>query len=227
MPLAGHAHANFAHLEPFDNPGRTVPRAQRELDEARAVGQPFDHPGLGRSGGAQQEVTADARARGPRVDDKGRHPIQAIAQQQGPRGQLGQQPLRQRPFRFAVAADRGGQRIVQPEFEQDRRRELGERRPTAPRPRFLGRRRDLRRIGQAELRAIEGDQPPAAPERVALPPRRSGPQDPAHQLGKDLPGQAGAAIGPRTVGQRVVEQIRRMLGQGSGALHDMKGKRRQ
>lgn len=202
-------------------------RAERDRDEARAVGEPLAHPRSGRSRGAQQEMTARPRAGGPRVDHKGRHPIQPVAEQQRPLRQLGQQPLRQGPFRFAVAANRRGQRIVQPDLQQHGRPQLGERGPAAARPRFLPPRRDLRRVGQAELSAIEGDQPPAAPKRLALPPGRPGPQHPTHQLRKDLPRQAGPTVGPRTVGQRVVEHVREMLRQRARVLHHVKDQRRQ
>ena len=57
--------------------------ADRHLDEPTAIAEPCDQPRLGRPRGAQQEMTADARARRARVDRKGRHAIQAIAQQQG------------------------------------------------------------------------------------------------------------------------------------------------
>ena len=202
------------------------PRAEAPRGPGECHREPSDQARFGRSGGAQQEVTPDPFAGGERVHDKGRHPIQAIAQQQRALGQLRQQPQRQGPFRFALPADRRGQRIVQPHFQQDRRGELGEGRAAAARPGFLEGGRDLGRIDQTELRAIERHQPPAAPERLGLPPRRSRPQHPSHQVGEDLPRQPRAAIRPRTVGQRVVETTG-MVGQRPGVLHHMERQGRQ
>ena len=112
--------------------------------------------------------------------------------------------------------------VVQAHFQQDGGRQFGERRAPAARPRLRDRGRDLGRVGQAELRAIERDQAPPAPKCVALPARGLRPQHAPHQLGKDLPRHTGAPIGPRTVGQRVVEQVREMLGQRPGILHYVK-----
>ena len=173
-------------------------------------------------------MTADPSACRPRLDGKGGHPIQAIAQHQGPLGQLRQQPLRQRPFGFALATDRGGQGIVQAQFQQHRRRDLRKRRAAATRLRFDERGRDLRRVDQTELRAVEGDQPPPSPERLAMvPDGRAGSQCPPHQVRKDLPRQAESPIRPRTVGERLAEQLEQVVGQCPGVLHDVKGQRRQ
>ena len=220
---APHADANLAEVEPLENLAGALPRAVRNLDQARAIGQAFEDARLGRSRCAQQEVAAHTGARGPRVRHKRCHPIQPIAEQQRSLGQVRQQALGQGPFRFAVPPDGGRERIVQAHFQQDRGRHLGEGRAPAAGPRFHDARQDLRSVGQTELRAIEGHQTPAPPERLALPLRRQGPQDAAHQLGKDLPRQARSPIGPRTVGQRGVEQLREMLGQGAGSLHHMEG----
>jgi hypothetical protein len=162
------------------------------------------------------------------VDDKGRDAIQAIAQQQGALWQLRQQALRHRPFGFALPPDRGGQRIVQTEFEQDRRGDLGEGGSAPARPRFRERGRDLGRVDQTELRPVERHQPPPAPKRLAvLARRRARPQRAPHQLREDLPRQAQTPIGPRTVGQRLAEQLEQVIGQCARVLHHVKGQRRQ
>ena len=91
-----------------------------------------------------------------------------------------------------------------------------------------GGRSDLRRVGDAVLRTVEGGEAPAAPERVGLPPaRRHGAQRPSHQVGKDLPRQADPPIRPGTVGQRLLEQLVKVLGQRAGTVHHMKRERLQ
>ena len=223
-----HLHANLAHLEPLDDAVRIARGPHRETDEATAIGESLDQAGLDRPGGPQQEMAADAPARGVRHHRERDDTIQAIAQQQRPLRQLRQQPLGQRPLRFALAAHRRRQRIVQPDFQEDRGRDLGECRTATARPRFLDRRGDLRGIDQTELGAIETDQAPASPERVAMPPRRrAGPQRAPHQLGKDLPWQPQPPIRPGTVGQGRAKQLEEMLGQRAGVLHHVKRQRRQ
>ena len=54
-----------------------------------------------------------------------------------------------------------------------------------------------------------------------------GPQRAPHQLRKDLPWQAQAPIGPRTVRQRFAEQLEQVVGQCPAVLHHVKGHRRQ
>ena len=83
-------------------------------------------------------------------------------------------------------------------------------------------------VGHTVLRAVEREEAPVAPERVPLPAaRRHGTQRPSHQLGKDLPRQTDPPIGPGTVGQRLLEQLEKVLGQRAGALHHMKRQRLQ
>jgi hypothetical protein len=162
------------------------------------------------------------------VGHKGRAAIQAIAQQQGPLGQLRQQLEGQCPLGLAAAANRGGEGIVQPHFQQDVRRQLREGGAPAAGLRLGDRTvRDLRRIGQAELRPIERDESPSAPERIGVAACRPRAQGPPQQVCKSLPRQASAPIRPRTVGERFAEQLEEVVGQGAGALHDVKGKRGQ
>ena len=117
---------------------------------------------------------------------------------------------------------------MQPQFQQDGGGDLGEGRPAAPGPGFREGGRDLGSIDQTELRAVEGHQPPAAPERLAVrPPRRSRPQRPSQQVGKDLPRQAQAPIRPGTVGQRDAKQLEQVVGQRPGVLHHMERQGRQ
>ena len=188
----------------------------------------LDDAGLDGPGGAQQEMAAHGVTRHLRQAGKRHDAIQTIAQQQRALRQLREQPLGQRPFRFALAADRRGQRIVQPDLQEDGGRDLGEGRTAPARPGLLEGRGDLRRVDQTELRAVETDQTPAPPKRLAVPaPRRAGPQRAAHQLGKDLPRQPQPPIRPRTVGQRRAEQLEEMLGQRAGVVHHMKGQRGQ
>ena len=118
--------------------------------------------------------------------------------------------------------------MVQAQFEQDAGGDFGEgRAPTAG----FGLARggfDLWRVGQTELRAIQRDQPPAAPEGVGLG-HRLGPraQAQAQPLGEDLPRQAGAALAARTVGDGRVEELGEMFGEGAGGVHKMKDQGRE
>src|SRR6266850_2435432 len=172
LAVSAHAYANLADLEPLDDAVRIARGPHGEADEPTAVGESLDQAGLDRPRGPQQEMAAHTPARGVRHPRKGDDAIQTIAQQQGPLRQLRQQPLGQRPLRFALAADRRGQRIVQPDFQQDRGRDLGERRAATARVGFLECRRDLRRVDQTELGAVEGDEAPSPPEGLAVLARR-------------------------------------------------------
>ena len=60
-----------------------------------------------------------------RRDERGAA-MQAVGQQQRPRGQLGQQLQGQRPFRLAAPTDGRRQRMVQAQFEQDAGGDFGE-----------------------------------------------------------------------------------------------------
>ena len=221
-------HANLADFDPFDDAAASVRGTDRETHQPCPVGEPPNAPRFDRPRRAQQEVTADAPARLLRHPGKGDHAIEPIAQQQGVLRQLRQQPLRQGPLGFALAADGGGQRVVQPHFQQDRGGHLREGRPAATGHRLRERVGDLGRVDQTELRAVEGDHPPAAPKGVAMLARGGAwPQCAPHQLGKDLPRQAEPSIGPRTVGQRLAEQLKQVLGQRPGVLHHVPRERRQ
>ena len=103
-------------------------------------------------------------------------------------------------------------------------RDLGEGGPAATRLCFGDRAvRDLRRIGQAELRAIDGHEPLAPPKGLAVVARRCArAQRAPHQVGKDLPRQTPPTIGLGTVGQRRAEQLEQVVGQCPHVLHHMK-----
>jgi hypothetical protein len=106
--------------------------------------------------------------------------------------------------------------------------DLGEGGAPAPRRRFRGCRGDLGRIRHTVLGAVDRQETPAAPEGLRLlAAGRDGPQRPPHQVGKDLPRKTDPPIGPRTVGERFSEQLEKVLGQGAGAVRDMKGQRLQ
>ena len=111
---------------------------------------------------------------------------------------------------------------MQAQFEQDAGGELGESRAA---PAGFGLARgglDLRRVGQTELRAIQGDQPPAAPERLGLGGglgQRT--QAQAQHLGEDFSRQAGPTFTERTLRQGVPAEPGENFGQRAGGAHDM------
>ena len=195
-------HANLAHLQvAHDVPPPQA--AERDPHEPTAVGIATDRACRDVGANANEQVAADPAAAVQRVDEKRRHAIEAIGQQQDPRRQVGEQPLAQGPLRFAGVPDAGGERIVPPHFEQDGGGELGKRGASAARAALHEGGQHLRRVRQTELRAVEGDEPPVAPKRVRMPPPvRAGAEHAAQQLDKQLPGQAVPAFGPGTVGQR-------------------------
>ena len=163
-----------------------------------------------------------ALARRLRRCDEGGAPMQPVGQQQCLLGHLRQQLQRQRPLRLAAPPDGRRQGIVQAQFEQHARGDFGEGRAPAPGLGLAGGGFDLRRVGQTELRAVQGDQPPAAPERVGLGSSLGQrPQAQAQQLGKDFPRQAGAAFTEGTLRQGVLAELGEMFGQSAGGVQDM------
>jgi hypothetical protein len=78
----------------------------------------------------------------------------------------------------------------------------------------------LRRVGQAELRAIQSHQPPAAPESIGLFfSIREGLERQAHEFREDLPRQARAPVTPRTLGERAAKEQQGVLAECAGEIH--------
>ena len=167
-------------------------------------------------------MAAHLFARRRRRRDEGGAAVQPVGQEQRLLGHPGQPLQGQRPLRLAAPPDGRRQRIMQAQFEQDAGGELGEGRAAAPGSGLARGGLELRRVGQTERRAIQGDQPPAAPERLGLGGglgQRT--QAQAQQLGEDFPRQAGPAFTERTHRQGVPAELGEMFGQRAGGAHDM------
>ncbi len=224
MSLAPHPSREFSRTwnHPRIWPGRWRARCAiwiRRVPSAKRVRT----PGRGPDREARRQKMPGAGTQVCRRPARGltenrRDPIQPIAEQQRPlRGRLGaMQALGQCPLPIPPdaqsprRADRAG------DFQQNGGPDLGKGRAAPTRARFDGRRADLRRVGQAQLCPVERHQAPAPPERLALPMRRSGPQDPAHQLGKVAHGKR-ARRSHATVAKASANSSVRMLAQAAGA----------
>ena len=129
MPRPAYPHADFANRQPGHVGRRPVAPGDGHLEYSTAVAQAIDLAPLDDRLRADEEVAAHALTGREQRRHKRRTAVQPIGEHQHAGGQVRQQRQRQRPLGFAVAPDRGRERIVQAELQQHARPQFRECRP--------------------------------------------------------------------------------------------------